>query len=367
MLNLGYSRVGSAFPVFLHPETGEEYALARRERSTGPGYNDFEVEFSPDVTIEEDLVRRDFTMNAIAQDMETGGYIDPFNGIGDINQRIICHVHERSFAEDPVRVLRLARFSAKFPSFRIAENTKLNACHSGNLHNATAERVGLELSKALMTVKPSNFFDTLFTEIGIRNNWFSEIFDLRNVPQPIKWHAEGDAYTHTMMVLNSAAKHNAPLEVRLGCLLHDVGKATTKDTWPSHPAHEIRGVPLAEAFCDRLKLSNDLKKAAVMATKHHGHVHKAFELNPKTYIKIYEDIKSNALYLAEIISQVAFHDNEGKLPYEAYTEQDRFFMDGIKELTEVKLSTYYSQNEIDQMSIDKRKQMLHKLRLLSLE
>lgn len=365
MLDLGYSKVGADFPVFLNPDTGEEYALARRERSTGPGYNDFEVEFSPDVTIEEDLRRRDFTINAIAKDMETGELIDPFSGVEDLRKRVLRMVDVSSFAEDPVRVLRLARFAAKFPAFKIDAYTLMETLEV-ELKYVTAERVGLELSKALMCAKPSRFFDVLFGDIGfIADDWFLEIRQLIGVPQPIKWHAEGDAYIHTMMVLDSAAKHNEPLEVRLGCLLHDVGKFITKG--PSHPAHEILGVPLAIDFCNRLKLSADLRKFAMMATKYHMHVHKAYELRGKTYIKVYEDIKNKPLEIASIIARVAFHDNEGRLPYEGYGNRAEEFFDNIEKLICVKLSNKYSPEEIEAMSIDNRKNKLHNLRLEALK
>lgn len=361
MLDLGFKKVGADFPVFLEPNTGEEYALARRERSTGPGYNDFEVEFSPDVTIEEDLYRRDFTMNAIAKDIETREIIDPLDGQKHIKERKIVITNPKAFLEDPVRILRMARFIAQYPALTIEDETWAYA-FQGDISDATAERVQLELIKALMGAKPSKFFDILSKLSGF-TSWFPEVFDLIGVPQPLKYHLESCAYGHTMLVLDSAAKHNASLEVRFGCLVHDFGKATTRESWPSHPAHEIRGVPLVHAFCDRLKICNDLRKAGTKSAQYHMHVHKAFELKPKTYVKVFEDIKSDAINLAGIITSVAWHDNEGKLPWEHYGHKAEYFFDSIEELTGIKLSNEYSQEEIDTMSIDKRKQVLHNMRL----
>ena len=361
MLALGFSKVGADFPVFLHPDTGEEYALARRERSTGPGYNDFEVEFSPDVTIEEDLGRRDFTMNAIAKDIETSEYIDPYNGQNDIQFRKLTMVHEKAFLEDPVRILRMARFTSQFPAFRVSYSTE-KAARIGNIGFATPERVTKELEKALMGAKPSEFFDTLFS-IGQTEAWFKEIFALWGVPQPIKYHAEGCAYQHTMMVLDSAAKHNESLEVRFGCLVHDLGKALTpKHKLPRHLGHEAAGVQPTNDLCDRLKLSNDLRQAGTLSAKFHMICHKAYEMGPKGYVNTFESFR-NCVDISEIVAKVAWHDNQGRLPYESYNGENERFVSVLKHLKTIKLSADYSSEQIEAMSIENRKGTLHKMRL----
>lgn len=363
MLAAGYEKVGADFPVFLHPETGEEYALARRERSTGPGYNDFEVDFSPDVTIEEDLGRRDFTMNAIAKDIETGEIIDPFDGQRHIKERQIVAVHDKIFVEDPVRILRMARFTAQYPAFNIEPETKYIAWDDiCDLSEATAERVFLELTKALMGVKPSKFFEVLDSVNGALH-WFKEVYDLQGVPQPIKWHSEGCAYTHTMMVLDSAAKHGESLDIRLGCLVHDFGKASTwPSKLPSHFGHEEHGVPLTEAFCDRLKISNDLRRAAILSTRFHGHVHKTGEMNQKTFVKIFEHFKRNEKD-SWTVARVAWHDNEGKLPYSSHGNLSWDFHSAMQDIRDVKLSAFFTPEEIEQMTVERRKEHIYRLRL----
>lgn len=362
MLDLGYSKVGADFPVFLHKDTGEEYALARRERSTGPGYNDFEVEFGPDVTLKEDLGRRDFTMNAIAKDVETGEIIDPFFGQKHIKERRIEIVHEKTFIEDPVRILRLARFTAQFPAFQIGWNAS-SAAREGDISKATPERVQLELIKALMGAKPSEFFNTL-RNIGQLYFWFPEVFSLIDIPAgPMKYHLEGDAWVHTALVLDSAAKHNENLEIRFGALVHDFGKASTwPSKLPSHPGHEEAGVPLVEAFCDRLKISNDLRRAGILSARYHMHVHKANELREKTYVKIYEDFKKDDRG-PWTVARVAWHDNEGKLPYSSHGNLSWDFHHKLETLRDVKLSAVYTPEEIEAMTIDKRKETLHRMRI----
>jgi tRNA nucleotidyltransferase (CCA-adding enzyme) len=363
MLDLGYEKVGADFPVFLHKDTGEEYAIARRERSTGPGYNDFEVDFSPDVTIEEDLGRRDFTMNAIARDIETDEIIDPYDGRKHIKERRIEIVHEKTFIEDPVRILRLARFTAQYPAFQMGMKAS-GAAREGDISKATSERVQLELIKALMGVKPSEFFTTL-RSVGQLEFWFPEIYNLIDIPAgPIKHHAEGDAYTHTMMVLDSAAKHGDSLEIRFGCLVHDFGKASTwPSKLPSHPGHEQAGVPLVNAFCDRLKISNDLRQAGVLSANYHGHVHKADIMKAKTYVRIFEDFKRNEKD-SWTVARVAWHDNEGKLPYESHGNLSWDFHRAIQRIREAKLSAWYTPEEIEKWTVDRRKEMLHKMRLM---
>lgn len=364
MLDAGFSKVGAEFPVYLHPETGEEYALARRERSTGPGYNDFVVEFSPDVTIEEDLARRDFTMNAIAKNIETDEYIDPFEGREYIARRVIHNVTDESFVEDPVRILRLARFAAQFPAFRISDSTIRNA-RRGNLSDATPERVAAEFIKALNAIKPSKFFDVLSSTFHLRS-WFEEIDNLIPVPAgSLKWHAEGDSYIHTMMVLDSAARMEESLEVRFGCLVHDLGKALTPvEKWPKHHGHEAAGVEPTNALCDRLKLPNDLRQAGTMSARYHMHVHNAYKMAEKGWVKAYEGFR-NCLTVAEIVGRVSFHDNEGRLPYTEGYENHEMFVSIMRHLSQVKLSRDYTPEQIEAMSIQGRKDTLHRMRLNS--
>lgn len=364
MLALGYEKVGADFPVFLHPETGEEYALARTEKSTGEGYNDFEVDFNPNVTIEQDLERRDFTMNAIAQDIETGEYIDPFDGIEDIKDRRISMTNPKAFLEDPVRILRLARFASQYPAFKMDDDTFFKAI-TGSTRGATAERVYAELVKGLMGQKPSNFFDVL-KETNRLKDWFPEIANLIDVTQPIKWHAEGDAYTHTMMVLDSAAKHGETLAIRFGALVHDLGKGVTPlHKLPAHHGHEDAGVPLVEALCERMKVPNAIRDSAKLSTKHHGHVHKMNEVNDKTIVKWFDDFRKHVDYAWDV-GRVAWHDNEGKLPYHKAGNNSWDFWNKIQKISYVKLSNSFSQEEIDAMPIDRRKDVLRKLRINSI-
>lgn len=364
MIAAGFSKVGADFPVFLHPETGEEYALARRERSTGPGYNDFVVEFSPDVTIEEDLARRDLTMNAIAKDIETVEYIDPFNGIDAINHRFLRNVSPSSFVEDPVRILRLARFAAQFPSFRISPNTIQNATF-GRLTDATPERVAAEMIKALQCLKPSRFFDVL-RETNQLFHWFEEIDNLIDVPAgSFKWHAEGDSYTHTMMVLDSAARYEEDISVLFGCLVHDLGKALTPvEKWPKHHGHEAAGVEPTHRLCDRLKLSNDLRQAGTLSAKYHMHVHNAYKMAEKGWVNTYDGFRKCPV-MCEIVGRVAFHDNEGRLPYTEGYDNHEIFAGIIYHLSTVKLSDDYTPDKIEAMSIETRKNTLHRMRLNS--
>lgn len=359
MLAEGFQQVGADFPVFLHPETKEEYALARTEVSTGPGYLDFKVDFNPNTTIEEDLKRRDLTINAIAIDMETGALVDPYSGMDDIKKRVLKMVNPNAFEEDPVRVFRLARFKARFPAFEIDDATYGKAMDMYTL-DVTPERVGIEFMKALQTVQPSKFFDTL-GGMG-HTHFFDEVFELIGVPQPLKWHAEGDAFTHTMMVLDAAARDNMPIEVLFGALVHDLGKGTTyADILPSHHGHEERGVPLVAKFVDRLKLGNEFKRIGQMVARYHTHVHNVYKLNPKTFVKVFDDIKSH-VDDARWIAQVAFYDNAGKLPYSPYGDKHRAF-EFFVNAANVSLSSGYEIDVIQKMSIDARKNNHHRLKV----
>jgi tRNA nucleotidyltransferase (CCA-adding enzyme) len=253
----GYRAVGRDFPVFLHPQSHEEYALARRERKTGPGYRGFVTEFSPDITLEEDLLRRDLTINAIAQDGE-GRLVDPFHGQADLEARVLRHVSP-AFSEDPVRILRLARFAARFAplGFTVHEST-LALCRAmvaaGEADALVPERVWQETERALGEARPDVFFQVL-RDCGALAVVFPEVDRLFGVPQPPKWHPEVDTGVHVLLCLKRAAELDVPVTARFAILAHDLGKGTTPpDQWPSHIMHESRGLPLIDGLCSRLKV-----------------------------------------------------------------------------------------------------------------
>ncbi|SFR64198.1 multifunctional CCA addition/repair protein [Thiomicrospira sp. ALE5] len=276
MLDLGCQQVGKDFPVFLHPVSREEYALARTERKQGSGYHGFEVTADATVTLEEDLLRRDLTINAMAV-AENGDLIDPYGGKRDLDARILRHVSP-AFKEDPLRVLRVARFRAQLADqdFTIAPDTQAlmqQMAQSGELHALVPERVWQEISKALMTPKPSLFFKTLH-EVGALAVLLPELDVLFNVPQSPQHHPEGDAGTHSLMVLDAAAYLRDDLAIRFAALVHDLGKGLTpEDYWPSHPQHEIAGVPLVNAVCQRYRVPKTIQRLAVRVTEWHGQIH----------------------------------------------------------------------------------------------
>ncbi|MDL2283906.1 multifunctional CCA addition/repair protein [Oxalobacter sp. OttesenSCG-928-P03] len=286
---LGFQPVGKDFPVFLHPETKEEYALARTERKTGPGYKGFTFHAAPDVTLEEDLERRDLTMNAMALSKD-GELIDPFGGQEDLKNRVFRHVSP-AFAEDPVRILRLARFAARFPDFTIAPETMdlmKQMVQSGEVDALVPERIWQELSQGLMENQPSRML-LIMRECGALERIFPEINALWGVPQPEQWHPEIDTGVHTMLALDYSAKQGYPLPVRFAVLLHDLGKGTTPPhQWPHHRAHEERGVPLTQAICRRLRVSNMYRDIAVMTTREHGNIRRSRELRSKTAVMLLE-------------------------------------------------------------------------------
>jgi len=287
MVRLGYQPVGKDFPVFLHPETHEEYALARTERKTARGYKGFQVHASPDVTLEEDLLRRDLTVNAIAKD-DRGSIIDPFGGMADIKARIFRHVSP-AFAEDPVRILRISRFSARFSDFKVAPETialMSQMVQNGEVDALVPERVWQELARGLMEKHPSRMFETL-RSCGALAKIFPEVARLFGVPQPEKYHPEIDTGVHVMLVLDYAAARNYPLPVRFAALTHDLGKGTTPaEEWPRHIAHEARGAELVKAACKRLRVPNDSSELGVMTAKHHGQAHQALEMRPSALLSL---------------------------------------------------------------------------------
>jgi len=293
LLKLNYRQVGKDFPVFLHPDTNEEYALARTERKTAAGYDGFSFHATADVTLEEDLTRRDLTINAIAEDAK-GQLIDPFNGQADIKAKILRHVSP-AFIEDPVRILRLARFAARFADlgFTIADETQSlmsQMVENGEVDALVPERVWQETLRALTEKTPARYFEVL-RDCGALAKLFPEINRLWGVPQPKKHHPEIDTGIHTMMVLTQAAKLSDDAKVRFAALVHDLGKGTTaKNKWPKHIDHESRGVPLVEALCDRYRIPNDYRELAIIVTKYHLHYHRAAELRDATFLKTLESL-----------------------------------------------------------------------------
>ena len=281
MAALGYKPVGADFPVFLHPDTHDEYALARTERKTAPGYQGFVFHTSPDVTLEEDLARRDFTVNAIARDTD-GTLVDPYNGVADANARILRHVGD-AFLEDPVRVLRGARFAARFAAlgFQIAPETKAlmrSITDSGELDHLVPERVWQELSRGMMEATPSKMFEVL-RDCGALARLLPEVDRLFGVPQSAKSHPEIDTGIHVMMVLDYAAARQHPLPIRFAALSHDLGKGTTPEKyWPRHPGHEESSVALLDAVCERLRVPSDCRDLARMTARWHGDAHSALQL-----------------------------------------------------------------------------------------
>lgn len=288
---LGFRRVGKDFPVFLHPQTKEEYALARTERKNGQGYKGFAVYAEPDVTLEQDLGRRDLTINAMAQSA-TGELIDPYGGKADLDDGILRHVNPAAFMEDPVRILRLARFAARYQGFTVAQETMSLVCKMvsrGDVSHLVAERVWQEIAKGLMEKAPERMFELLHTT-GALKVLLPELDVLWGVPAgPVIHHPEIDAGIHVMMVLAQAVKVNAPLEVRFAALLHDVGKGVTpKSGWPSHHDHETLGLPLVEAVCSRLKVPSECRSLALMACGEHTKIHQSAQLKKSTLIKLME-------------------------------------------------------------------------------
>jgi tRNA nucleotidyltransferase (CCA-adding enzyme) len=289
MLALNYQRVGKDFPVFLHPQTHEEYALARTERKTSPGYTGFEVHAATDISLEDDLKRRDLTINAIAQD-KNGKLIDPYNGQADIENKCLRHV-SAAFSEDPVRILRIARFAARYAhrGFKVADETMAlmqTMVDNNEVDALVAERVWQEMHKALHEKNPEVFIQVL-RDCGALARILPEVNVLFGVPQPEVYHPEIDTGVHTLMVLQQACQLSQSARVRFAALCHDLGKGSTPmEKWPSHHGHEQRGVGIIKKLCQRLKVPNEYRDLAVITSQHHLHTHKVFELKPATLLKI---------------------------------------------------------------------------------
>jgi tRNA nucleotidyltransferase (CCA-adding enzyme) len=328
LLRLRYREVGRDFPVFLHPDTHEEYALARRERKVAPGYRGFTVEFGPEVTLEEDLARRDLTINAMAQAPD-GALVDPFGGKRDVDARVLRHV-SAAFIEDPVRVLRSARFAARFAplGFRMHPDTislMRSMVARGEVDALVAERVWQETEKALREPAASAFFMVL-RECGALERIYPELDALFGVPQPPQWHPEIDTGVHTMMVLDQAAQLSGETRVRFAALVHDLGKGTTpRAEWPRHHGHEERSVALIESLAARLRIPGDYRELALIVARFHGIAHRAFELKAGTVVEFLE--KADGLRRPERFAEALLAceaDSRGRTGLEAkpYPQRD---------------------------------------------
>ncbi len=331
MQALGFKAVGKDFPVFLHPDTHEEYALARTERKTAPGYKGFVVHADPEVTLEQDLIRRDLTINAIAQ-TEDGHIVDPYNGQQDLKNHIFRHISP-AFSEDPVRILRVARFAARYAhlGFTLAEETRClmeQMVFAGETDHLVAERVWAELLKALHEKTPQAFFYTL-RDCKALATIFPEIDNLFGVPQPAQYHPEIDTGVHCMMVLEQACKLSDKPEVRLAALLHDLGKALSPpQNWPSHHGHEEAGLPLLNALCKRLRIPKSFSTLCHQVMRYHTHCHRALELKPAKLVDVLQLL--GAFKHLEVIQDFVYAceaDMRGRKGFETrHYPQGAFFM-----------------------------------------
>jgi tRNA nucleotidyltransferase (CCA-adding enzyme) len=333
----GYVPVGKDFPVFLHPQTREEYALARTERKTARGYKGFAVHADPNVTLEEDLARRDLTVNAMAVPEAlahaapgawAGQIVDPYAGQTDLKNKVLRHVTE-AFAEDPVRILRVARFAARFADFSVANDTMAlmrQMVEDGEVDHLVPERVWQELAKGLMSEKPSRMFEVL-RACGALQVLLPELDRLWGVPQRAEHHPEVDTGVHMMLVMDMAARLNTPLSVRVACLMHDLGKGSTPaDVLPRHIGHEGRSVKLLQKVCERLRLPTDCKELAEVVAREHGNIHRSGELNAEAVMRLLE--RCDAVRQAErfaLVLQACECDARGRLGFEevAYPQATR--------------------------------------------
>ncbi|GDY38020.1 multifunctional CCA addition/repair protein [Acidovorax sp. NB1] len=331
MLAQGYLPVGRDFPVFLHPETREEYALARTERKSGRGYRGFVVHSAPDVTLEEDLSRRDLTINAIAESTDGAGaegIFDPYSGAQDIEARVLRHVTD-AFREDPVRILRVARFAARFTDFSVAPETMQlmrEMVERGEVDHLVPERVWQELARGLMEEKPSRMFEVL-RDCGALAVLLPEVARLWGVPQRADYHPEVDTGVHLMMVLDMAARLQAPLTVRFACLAHDLGKGTTPaDVLPRHIDHETRSAELLKDVAERLRVPVDCRETADVVAREHGHIHRSQDLSAAALVRLLE--RCDAIRKPERFAEILLAcecDARGRLGFEesAYPQRPR--------------------------------------------
>jgi tRNA nucleotidyltransferase (CCA-adding enzyme) len=325
----GFMPVGKDFPVFLHPQTREEYALARTERKTSRGYKGFAVQADPGVTLEEDLARRDLTVNAMAvpealahaaSSEWADQIVDPYGGERDLETKVLRHVTQ-AFAEDPVRILRVARFAARFADFSVADETMAlmrQMVEDGEVDHLVPERVWQELAKGLMSDKPSRMFEVL-RACGALKVLLPELDRLWGVPQRPQYHPEVDTGVHMMMVMDMAARLNTPLSVRVACLMHDLGKGTTPaDVLPRHIGHENRSVKLLQKVCERLRVPTDCRELAEVVAREHGNIHRSAELNAEALMRLLE--RCDAIRQPERferVLQACECDARGRLGFEA--------------------------------------------------
>ncbi len=348
MLKAGFRPVGKDFPVFLHPQTHEEYALARTERKTAPGYTGFQFHAAPEISLDQDLARRDLTINAMAES-DSGEIIDPFGGRNDLQARLLRHVSP-AFVEDPVRILRVARFAARFAGlgFKVADETMQlmrDMVHNGEVEALVAERVWQEMQRALSEERPAVFIQVL-RDCGALAVLLPEIDRLFGVPQPEKHHPEVDTGIHTLMVLEQAARLSSEPKVRFAALLHDLGKGLTPaDQLPRHIGHEARGVPLVKELCTRLKVPKDYQQLAVLVCRYHLHYHRVAELRPATLLETLEAL--DAFRRPERFEHFLLAceaDSRGRPGYEnAELEEPQLFREAYQAAANIKVDALLKQ------------------------
>lgn len=370
LLNQGYTAVGRDFPVFLHPETKEEYALARTERKTGVGYTGFACSAEPNVTLEEDLLRRDLTINAMAMS-DAGDIIDPYGGQQDLQDKLLRHVSP-AFAEDPLRVLRVARFAARYAhlGFTVAPQTRAlmySMAKSGELAHLVAERVWKEMERSLGERSPQVFFQVLRACNALKV-LLPELDCLYGIPNPPRWHPEVDSGVHTMMVLARASTLSSSLEVRFAAVMHDLGKGLTpSELWPSHRGHEEKGVSPIMNICQRFKLPHKYKELAILASCHHILVHKVAELRASTIVSLLE--KTDAFRRPQRFEDLllvcqADSEGRGELPTKPY-QQAVFLRAVLAELNKIEVKSILEtglqgaaiKNEIHRLRVNRVKQL----------
>ena len=375
---LGYLPVGKDFPVFLHPKTREEYALARTERKTARGYRGFEVHAAPDVTLEQDLARRDLTINSIAAysrnqwaetsfDTNFEDLIDPYGGQADIKAKVLRHVTE-AFREDPVRILRLARFAARFADFSVAPETMQLMQHmvaDGEVDALVAERVWQELARGLMQIRPSRMFEVV-RECGALQKLLPEVARLWGVPQRADYHPEVDTGVHLMMVLDMAAQLDAPLPVRFACLMHDLGKGTTPaDVLPRHIGHEERSARLSKAVCERLRVPVECREIADVVAREHGNIHRSAEFGAAALVRLLErcDAFRKPQRFADVLLACEC-DARGRLGLQdaSYPQRQRL-LDVLKAAQSVVTSVIADQAQVEGLDGKKIGELVHAARV----
>ena len=375
---LGYLPVGKDFPVFLHPKTREEYALARTERKTARGYRGFEVHAAPDVTLEQDLARRDLTINSIAAysrnqwaetafDTNFEDLIDPYGGQADIKAKVLRHVTE-AFREDPVRILRLARFAARFADFSVAPETMQLMQHmvaDGEVDALVAERVWQELARGLMQARPSRMFEVL-RECGALQKLLPEVAKLWGVPQRADYHPEVDTGVHLMLVLDMAAQLDAPLPVRFACLMHDLGKGTTPaDVLPRHIGHEERSARLSKAVCERLRVPVECREIADVVAREHGNIHRSAEFGAAALVRLLErcDAFRKPQRFADVLLACEC-DARGRLGLQdaSYPQRQRL-LDVLKAAQSVVTSVIADQAQVEGLDGKKIGELVHAARV----